>query len=109
MFNRIDVDKTGQLTLDQLVEALRVDFLGTVAMLGLLGSQTKKSEDVVTVVEQKSRRYQIFFFQKKTVWTKKNWELMDGNWVVRPAKMIQDFPRDVRRYTQPNNMVFVYH
>ena len=54
VFNRIDVDKTGQLTLDQLVEALRVDFLGTVAMLGLLGSQTKKSEDVVTVVEQKS-------------------------------------------------------
>lgn len=39
MFNRIDVDKTGQLTLDQLVEALRVDFLGTVAMMG---SQTKK-------------------------------------------------------------------
>lgn len=105
MFNRIDVDKTGQLTLDQLVEALRVDFLGTVAMLR---SQTKKSEDVVTVVEQKSRRYQIFF-QKKTVWTKKNWELMDGNWAVRPAKMIQNFPRDVRRYTQPNNIVFVYH
>lgn len=71
MFNRIDVDKTGQLTLDQLVEALRVDFLGTVAMLGLLGSQTKKSEDVVTVVEQKSRRYQIFFFRKNQFGQKK--------------------------------------
>ena len=104
MFNRIDVDKTGQLTLDQLVEALRVDFLGTVAMLG---SQTKKSEDVVTVVEQKSRRYQIF--SEENSLDKKNWELMDGNWAVRPAKMIQNFPRDVRRYTQPNNIVFVYH